>query len=68
MEKGWKEVYMTAHEYRANMAQTILDENDIKNIVINQQNMVIQTIGEFLIYVRETDYDRAVNLLKDLKQ
>jgi hypothetical protein len=68
MEKGWKEVYLTAHEYKANMARDILENEGIKVVVMNQHDTAYQAFGDFVIYVSEEDEMRSVELLKELKR
>lgn len=67
MEKGWKEVYMTAHEYKAEMASEILENEGIKAVVLNQQDTAYKSFGEFSVYVAEADVARSLELLKNLK-
>jgi predicted Fe-Mo cluster-binding NifX family protein len=67
MEKGWKEVYMTAHDYKAEMASEILENEGINAVVMNQHDSAIQSFGNFVIYVAENDEARAIELLKNLK-
>ncbi len=67
MEEGWKEVYMTAQEYKAEMAREILENEGIKVVVLNQQDTVYKTFGEYMIYVAQEDVTRSVELLKNLK-
>ena len=67
MEEGWKEVYMTAHEYKAEMAREILESEGIKVVVLNQQDTAYKSFGEFSVYVTEADATRSVELLKNLK-
>jgi hypothetical protein len=67
MEKGWKEVYMTAHEYKAEMAKEILETEGIKVVVLNQHDTAYKTFGEYCLYVAEADVERSVELLKNLK-
>jgi len=66
MEEGWKEVYMTASEVKAEMAKDILENTGIKCVIMNQHDSVYQ-IGDFLIYTAEEDVARSVELLKILK-
>jgi len=68
MEKGWVEVYMTAHEYKASIAKELLDSEGIKAVVLNQHDSAYQTFGEYSIYVAEKDAERAELLLKNLKR
>ena len=55
MEKGWQEVYMTASEYKAEMAKDIL-ENAVEAWCVFPCR-----------YEAEKDKARSVELLKNLK-
>jgi hypothetical protein len=67
MEKGWTEVFITAHEYKASMAKDVLENEGIKAVVINQHDSAYQTFGEYSIHVAESDAEKALQLLKNLK-
>lgn len=67
MEKGWIEVYMTAAEYKAEMAKDLLENAGIQTVIINQHDSAYQIFGEYHLYVAEANGDRAVELLKELK-
>jgi len=67
MEKGWIEVYMTAHDYKASIAKELLENEGIKAVVLNQHDSAYQTFGELSIYVAEKDAEKALLLLKNLK-
>ena len=67
MEEGWKEVFLTAHEYKASMARDILENAGIKTVVMNQQDSAYKSFGEYVVYVQEADKKKAVELLKELK-
>ena len=67
MEKGWKEVYITAHDYKAEMAKEILENEGIDVVVMNQHDSAIQSIGNYYIYVAEKNATKAAELLKKLK-
>jgi len=67
MEKGWKEVFITAHEYKASMAKDLLESEGLKAVVINQHDSAYQTFGEFSVHVAEKDVEKAPELLKNLK-
>ncbi len=68
MEKGWKEVYFTAHEYKADLAKEILENEGINVVKLNQHDTAYQSFGDISIYVAEKDEARAIELLKNLKQ
>ncbi len=67
MEQGWKEVYLTSYEYKAEMAREILENEGIKVVVMNQHDSAYNSFGDYLLYVAEKDVERSVELLKDLK-
>lgn len=67
MEKGWKEVFMTVIEYKAEMAKDILENAGIKVVLINQHDSAYQNFGEFNLYVAKENVEKAIELLKELK-
>ena len=67
MEKDWKEVFMTAHEYKATMAKDILENSGIKAVILDQQDSAYKSFGDYAVYVDEKDHERASELLKELK-
>lgn len=67
MEEGWKEVYMTGSEYKAEIAKVKLEVAGIKLVVLNQHDTAIQSFGEFRVFVADEDVTKAVDLLKELK-
>lgn len=67
MEEGWKEVFMTSIEYKAEMAKDILENQEIKVVVLNQQDSAYQNFGEFVLFVAAENEARSIELLKELK-
>ncbi|WP_297088522.1 DUF2007 domain-containing protein [uncultured Draconibacterium sp.] len=67
MEPGWEEIYMTAHEYKAEMAKDLLESAGIKTVLLNQHDSAYQNFGEFRLYVAKENRTEAINLIKDLK-
>lgn len=68
MEKGWKQVFLTGQEYRAEIAKEILENNGINVVVMNQQDgAFINITGDIEVYVNESDEAEALELLKELK-
>ena len=67
MEKGWKEVYMTASDYKANIAKDILENAGIKTVILNQHDSTYTSFGEYRVYVSKENVTKAVELLKELK-
>ncbi len=67
MEKGWKEVFITAHDYKAEIARDLLENEGIKVVVMNQHDSAIQSFGNISLLVAEKDVGKALELLKKLK-
>lgn len=67
MEKGWKEVYMTASGVKAEMSKDILENAGIKCVIMNQHDSAYQSFGEYLILTSEKDVVISFELLKNLK-
>ena len=67
MEKGWKELFLTRDEVRATMARDILINAEVDAVILNQRDSAYQTFGDFVVYVQETSFDKALELIKELK-
>jgi hypothetical protein len=67
MEKGWKDVFLTAHEYKATIAKDILENAGLKVVIMNQHDSAYKSFGDFVVYVEEAKEQKALELLKDLK-
>jgi hypothetical protein len=67
MEKGWVEVFLTAHEYKAAMAVDILKNEGIHAVLMNQHDSAYKSFGDFVVYVKESDEPKALELIKELK-
>ena len=67
MEKEWKKVFLTGQEYKANMAKDILENAGIKAELIDQHDSVFQSFGDIEVFVHEENEQKALELLKDLK-
>ena len=67
MQEGWKEVFLTIHEYKATMAKDILENAGIKAVVLNQHDSAYKSFGDYVLYVEDDDESKALELLKELK-
>ena len=68
MEKGWIGVYLTAVEYRAEIAKQLLFESGIEAVVVNRKDSTYNTFGELEVYVQEQHQDHALQILNELKK
>jgi hypothetical protein len=67
MEKGWVEIFLTAHEYKATIAMDVLESEGIKAVLMNQQDTAYKSFGDFVVYVEQSNEQTARELLKELK-
>jgi hypothetical protein len=67
MENGWKEVFLTPHEYQAIMARDILGNAGLNAVILNRRDSAYLTFGEFAVIVPEDSEELALGLLKELK-
>jgi hypothetical protein len=67
MEEGWKTVFLTGEEYKANMAKDLLENEGIKAILMNQHDTAYKSFGNIEVYVQEADEQKALEILKELK-
>lgn len=67
MEKDWAEVFLTEQEYQAIIARDVLENNGIVAIVLDQHDSTYKTFGEYRVLVPLEMENKAIDLLKDLK-
>lgn len=67
MEKGWKQVFLSGQMYKAEIAKSLLENNGINSVIINQVDSVYKMFGNIELYVREEDEQKALEILKELK-
>jgi len=67
MEEGWKKIFLTGEEYKANMAKDILGNAGIKAVLMNQHDTAYKSFGDIEVYVQNADEQKAIELLKELK-
>jgi len=68
MEKGWKQIYFTQKEYQAQMARDILKLENMDAVILSHHDSAYTTFGEFEVYVREENEEKALELIKELKR
>lgn len=60
-------VYTVNKMYLAQIAQQILEENNIKCHILNKKDSAYVMIGEIELYVSNTDAEKAKELLSNLE-
>jgi len=64
MEKNLRKVFVADKEYKINIIQEILKENNIDSIILNQKGSSFP-VGEVELYVNEKDEVRALKIIDD---
>ncbi len=67
MEKGWKQVFLSADLYRAEIAKELLENNGINTVILNQKDSTIRSVGNIEVFVHEKNVEKATEILKKLK-
>ncbi|MBP7506287.1 MAG: DUF2007 domain-containing protein [Prolixibacteraceae bacterium] len=67
MEKGWKQVFLSGQLYKAEIAKSLLENNGINSVILNQVDSVYKIFGNIELYVLEEDEQKALEILKELK-
>lgn len=65
MEKDWVKVYESSNEIQIELAREVLEDNQIKAVIINKQDRAYG-FGEFELYCMRDLVIRAKQLLIDL--
>ena len=66
MEKDWVCVFHTAENFQAEIAKEILENEEIKCVIINEHDSAFPSIGEIEVMVHKDFQVKAIELLKDL--
>ncbi len=66
MEKDFVIVFTTAQDHQAEIAREILEDNDIKSVVLNQKDSMYK-FGDIEVYVHKDNLEKAEEILKKLK-
>ena len=66
MEKDWVIAYESKKEYLAEIARTVLTDNDIESVIINKKDSTYNSFGDIEIYVNRDNLIRAKQILQKL--
>lgn len=67
MEKDWVSVYHTGQIFQAEIAKEILENEEIRCVIINENDSNFPSIGEIHVMVHIDLKAKSTELLKDLK-
>jgi len=66
MEKDWVIAYELKQEYLAEIARTVLSDNDIESVIINKKDSTYNSFGDIEIYVNRDNLIRAKQILQKI--
>lgn len=67
MEKDWVVVFETTMDFQAEIAKEVLENNEINAVILNQHDSSYTTFGPIEVYVHKDNQEKAIELLKELK-
>jgi len=66
MDNKWVVAKTVSKMYIANIAIEVLEDNNIKGVIMNKKDSSYQTFGDIEIYVNPNDLEKAQLLLKEI--
>lgn len=63
-QEEWVKVFQSPMLHQATIVQSILKENDIEAVILNQQDSSYITIGEIKVYVAPEDSAKAISIIE----
>jgi formylmethanofuran dehydrogenase subunit D len=66
MEKDWVIAYESKQEYLAEIARSVLSDNDIESVIINKKDSIYNSFGDIEVYVNRDNLIRAKQVLQKL--
>ena len=66
MEKNWVCVFHTGETFQAEIAKEILENEEIKCVILSEHDSIFPSIGEIEVMVHKDFELKATELLKDL--
>lgn len=67
MEKDWLVVFETSLAYQAEIAKEVLANDGIDSVILNQHDSSYTSFGVIEVYVHQDNKEKAIDLLKELK-
>ncbi len=66
MDDGWTKVLSTTELFKAKVLEAKLKENNIECYIMNKQDSAYVMIGAIEIYTKESDVERAKELIEEI--
>ncbi|HVA99242.1 MAG TPA: DUF2007 domain-containing protein [Bacteroidia bacterium] len=64
MEKDWVIIYSSADSYKVNLLKTLLDREEIPNVIMNHQDSFYK-FGSLELYVNRDDAMKAKRIINE---
>lgn len=65
MQSGWKKLYSGTDTFKAQLFKEKLEAFDIPCVLMDQKDSAYVMIGEVSLYVHESNFLKALNIIKD---
>lgn len=62
----WIKIYSFDSQYQAEMSKDILEQNDVKAVIINAKDSLF-LLGEYELYVHNSDEKKAISIINEFK-
>lgn len=66
MEKDWVCVFQTGQNFQAEIAKEILENEEIKCVILNESESAFPSVGNIEVMVHKDFAEKATEFLKDL--
>ncbi|MBP5683144.1 MAG: DUF2007 domain-containing protein [Bacteroidales bacterium] len=62
----WIKIYSFDSQYQADVTKDILEQNDVKTVIINAKDSLF-LLGEYELYVHNSDEKKAISIINEFK-
>ena len=62
----WIKIYSFDSQYQAEMSKDLLEQNDVKAVIINAKDSLF-LLGEYELYVHSSDEKKAISIINEVK-
>jgi transcription antitermination factor NusA-like protein len=63
MEKNWVKIYASSNFYQSEMVKQALAGNHIETVLLNKQDSSHRSFGDIEVYVHQSDFSNAIEIL-----
>jgi transcription antitermination factor NusA-like protein len=63
MEKNWIKIFTSTNFYQSEMVKQALAGQNIETVLINKQDSSHRTFGDIEVYVHQSDFSNAIEVI-----